>query len=313
MESALTIEDQDLLYSYRDYLLYERGLSQNTVKSYLADLQSLLDNTYVRDIHIQDLDLTAVRLWLAKRMDDGLSSTSLARAVAAVRNFSAWLYSNSITSSDFGKQLHSPKKGRYLPEVLNQQQVLKLIQQAETEVEKAESELDTLIKFQQLVIIELLYSSGLRVSELVQLPLSAVDLEHHSLRVLGKGNKERIVPLGKIAAERLSTWINSSRQRLLNLKPRAQNPYVFQGLHAQQINDRVIRKSLTDLSLAAQLPPISPHTLRHSAATHMLEAGADLRSVQDLLGHSSLQTTQIYTHISSSRLKAAVNQAHPRA
>ena len=314
--------DEELLVRYERHLRYERARSDHTVRAYLSDAVSLLEFTCekvkrdggddaerkARDLTIQDL-----RAWLAA--DAGHSPTTLARAAAAARTFTAWMCDTGLTDLDPGRRLRAPKRGRALPHVISADQARSILEEAENAAHEASvgpeggPEADPL-RVRDAAVLEVLYSCGLRVSELCALNRRSVDRVNRTLRVIGKGNKERVVPLGVPALEALDRWEQLGRPHLM----REDSQALFLGARGGRLNDRAVRTIVNRAAREGGLEGhISPHTWRHSAATHLMEGGADLRSVQDLLGHSSLQTTQIYTHVSAERLKDAVRHAHPRA
>lgn len=316
--------DEELLVRYERHLRYERARSDHTVRAYLSDAVSLLEFTCekvkrdggddaerkARDLTIQDL-----RAWLAARADAGHSPTTLARAAAAARTFTAWMCDTGLTDLDPGRRLRAPKRGRALPHVISADQARSILEEAENAAHEASVgpegalEVDPL-RVRDAAVLEVLYSCGLRVSELCALNRRSVDRVNRTLRVIGKGNKERVVPLGVPALEALDRWEQLGRPHLV----REDSQALFLGARGGRLNDRAVRTIVNRAAREGGLEGhISPHTWRHSAATHLMEGGADLRSVQDLLGHSSLQTTQIYTHVSAERLKDAVRHAHPRA
>ncbi|MDU5962971.1 MAG: tyrosine-type recombinase/integrase, partial [Dermabacter sp.] len=247
--------------------------------------------------------------------DAGHSPTTLARAAAAARTFTAWMCDTGLTDLDPGRRLRAPKRGRALPHVISADQARSILEEAENAAHEASvgpeggPEADPL-RVRDAAVLEVLYSCGLRVSELCALNRRSVDRVNRTLRVIGKGNKERVVPLGVPALEALDRWEQLGRPHLM----REDSQALFLGARGGRLNDRAVRTIVNRAAREGGLEGhISPHTWRHSAATHLMEGGADLRSVQDLLGHSSLQTTQIYTHVSAERLKDAVRHAHPRA
>ena len=310
--------DAEILERYERYLRYERARSEHTIRGYLSDAISLLE--YVcqerptgegaRSLTIRDL-----RAWLAAMADAGHSPTTLARGAAAARTFTAWMLEVGLVDLDPGRRLRAPKRARVLPHVISADQARGILDEAEhaaheeTVGPKGAHETDPL-RVRDAAILEVLYSSGLRVSELCALNLASVDRVNRTLRVIGKGNKERIVPLGVPALDAIDLWERVARPSLV----RDEREALFLGARGGRINDRAVRTVVDRAAREGGLEGhISPHTWRHSAATHLMEGGADLRSVQDLLGHSSLHTTQIYTHVSAERLRDAVRQAHPRA
>lgn len=300
------MELEQILADYQRELALRRGLSVHTVRAYLAEAESLLDflaqDSDDAIAALFELELADVRAWLAARQQSGQARASLARHSSAVRNFCSWLHQNKYTRVDAGARLKSPKAENRLPRVLTQDQANTLLEYAQ-ELAKTGEPMD----IRNWAIFEVLYATGIRVSELVGLDIPAIHPDS-TLRVLGKGNKERVVPFGKHARQALMSWL-SVREAVLAAPTQA----VFIGERGNRIDPRTVRTILTRLTTQAGVPEISPHGLRHSAATHLLEGGADLRSVQEILGHSSLGTTQRYTHVSAERLRQAFGQAHPRA
>ena len=275
--------------------------SVHTVRAYLSDVISLLDHA-ARDgcATPADLDITVLRGWLARRMADGAARTSQARRAAAVRTFTAWAHRCGLAPADAGAQLASPRAHRDLPTVLRAEQAASLVEAP------ADSDAVTL---RDRAVLEMLYATGVRVSELCGLDLADVDDARRVVRVFGKGAKERAVPYGIPAQRALDDWLRGGRPVLAAAGEKA----VFVGARGARVQQTVVRRIVAAAARAAGLPHVSPHDLRHSAATHLLDGGADLRAVQDLLGHASLSSTQIYTHVSTERLRAAFRQAHPRA
>jgi integrase/recombinase XerC len=276
--------------------------SAHTVRAYLGDVISLLDHA-ARDgcATPADLDITVLRGWLARRMADGAARTSQARRAAAARTFTAWAHRAGLAATDAGAQLASPRAHRDLPTVLRADQAADLVEAPPADAEP--------ITLRDRAVLEMLYATGVRVSELCGLDLTDVDDARRVIRVFGKGAKERAVPYGLPAQRALDAWLRDGRPRLATAGQKA----VFVGARGGRVQQTVVRRIVAAAARSAGLPHLSPHDLRHSAATHLLDGGADLRAVQDLLGHASLSSTQIYTHVSTERLRAAFRQAHPRA
>jgi integrase/recombinase XerC len=296
-----------LLGDYERHLGAERGLSAHTVRAYLGDVRSLLDHAArMGCTGPEAIDLRTLRSWLAKQQTTGHSRTTLARRATAARVFCAWLVRTGRAPVDAGAALGSPKAHRTLPPVLRPDEVESLIAAA-----TAAAEDGTAVGMRDVAVLEMLYATGARVGELVGLDLDDVDYERRVVRVLGKGRKERMVPFGGPAVRALDRWVVRGRPQLLT---ESSGPALFLGARGGRLDQRAVRtlvhRRLADVPGA---PDLGPHGLRHSTATHLLEGGADLRSVQELLGHASLATTQIYTHVSSDRLRKAYRQAHPRA
>ncbi|GAA2472865.1 tyrosine recombinase XerC [Winogradskya humida] len=274
--------------------------SAHTVRAYVGDAVSMLDYAAAAGCAAPaDLDITVLRGWLARMMAGGAARTSQARRAAAARTFTAWAHRNGLCSSDMGAQLASPKAHRDLPTVLRADQAAELV---ETTTDPH--------GVRDKAVLELLYATGVRVSELCGLDLTDVDENRRVVRVFGKGAKERAVPYGLPAQRALDEWLRDGRPKLAHP---GTDSALFLGARGGRLQQTVVRRIVRTAAQLAGLPHTSPHDLRHSAATHLLDGGADLRAVQDLLGHSSLSSTQIYTHVSTERLRAAFEQAHPRA
>jgi len=296
-----------LLADYERHLVSERDLAPHTVRAYLSDVTGLLDHAGRLGIDdVAALDLRTLRSWLARQQVTGHSRTTLARRATAVRVFTAWLARTGRIPADIGATLRSPKPHQVLPPVLRQDEARDLIDAA---TRLADDGSPTGLR--DVAMLELLYATGVRVGELVGLDIDDVDRSRNVLRVFGKGRKERTVPFGNPAATSVDAWLRLGRPRLV--VPGA-GAALFVGSRGRRIDQRAVRtlvhRRIADVEGA---PDIGPHGLRHTAATHLLEGGADLRSVQELLGHASLATTQLYTHVSTDRLRQAYRQAHPRA
>ena len=296
-----------VLADYERHLVSERDLAPHTVRAYLADVTGLLEHAgRLGRTEVTDLDLRTLRSWLAHQQVTGRSRTTLARRSTAVRVFTAWLARTGRTPADVGASLRSPKARQSLPPVLRADEAAELIAGAMRLADDGSA-----TGLRDVAMLELLYATGIRVGELVALDVDDVDRDRRVLRVFGKGRKERTVPFGGPAARALDAWLSGGRPSLV--APGA-GAALFLGARGGRIDQRAVRtmvhRRVADVPGA---PDIGPHGLRHTAATHLLEGGADLRSVQELLGHASLATTQLYTHVSTERLRAAYRQAHPRA
>ncbi|WP_370248739.1 tyrosine recombinase XerC [Nocardioides sp.] len=296
-----------LLADYERHLVAERDLTPHTVRAYLGDVSSLLDHADRCGLGApEELDLRTLRSWLARLQSTGRSRSTLARRATAARVFTAWLARTGRTSTDAGSALGSPRPHRTLPAVLRADEARALVESAVAGAAERGA-----VGRRDAAVLELLYATGVRVGELVGLDLDDVDRDRRVLRVLGKGRKERTVPFGRPAELALDRWLVQGRPELA--RPDS-GPALFLGARGARIDPRAVR-TLVHAAIAAVpgAPDLGPHGLRHSAATHLLEGGADLRSVQELLGHSSLATTQRYTHVTTDRLRRAYRQAHPRA
>ncbi|MCD2115501.1 MULTISPECIES: tyrosine recombinase XerC [Rhodococcus] len=296
------------LEDFVDHLRLEGNRSEHTIRAYRADIRSLLQHLADRnpDARITDLDLDLLRSWLAGMVAAGAARTTLARRTSSARVFTAWLVRTRRLDADPATRLVSPRPHRSLPAVLRDDQALEIMEAAKS----GARELDP-VALRDRVIVELLYATGIRVGELCAVDIDEVDAERRVVRVLGKGDKERIVPYGGPAAEALDAWLRHGRPHLARPSSGAA---LLLGKRGGRIDQRQVRSVVHDaVSSVPGAPDLAPHGLRHSAATHLLEGGADLRVVQEVLGHSSLATTQLYTHVSVARLRAAHDQAHPRA
>lgn len=291
--------------AYERHLAMERGLSPHTVRAYVGDAVDLLDHLARRSgVGLADLDIGVLRSWLARLRGAGAARTSMARRAASARVFTAFGYEAGLLRRDPGAQLATPKTRRELPAVLHTDQAGNLVESVT--VDDADP-----IALRDRLILELLYGTGIRVGELVRIDIDDVDAERRLVRVFGKGSKERSVPYGGPAQRALDGWLTRGRPAIVTSDS---GPALLLGRRGSRIDPRTVRRLVHQrIAQVPGAPDIGPHGLRHSAATHLLEGGADLRAVQELLGHSSLATTQIYTHVSVDRLRAAYRQAHPRA
>ncbi|MEU8250363.1 tyrosine recombinase XerC [Nonomuraea sp. NPDC048916] len=293
------LEVDEVVAEFGRYLRFERDLSPHTVRAYLSDVAALVDHL---DGRLEGLDIGALREWLADQHAEGKARATLARRTACVRTFTAYCHRRGWLPDDPGLLLGSAKAPRPLPSVLDQEQAQAVLDAPTTGEPK---------ELRDQAILELLYATGVRVSELCALDVDEVDRDRHVIRVLGKGRKERSVPFGLPALRALDRWCVHGRP--LWIRPRS-GAALFLGTRGGRIDAGTVRRVVhARLRQVEGAPDMGPHGLRHTAATHLLEGGADLRTVQELLGHASLNTTQIYTHVSIERLRAAYRQAHPRA
>jgi integrase/recombinase XerC len=314
------------LTAFGRHLAAERGLSPHTVRAYLGDVSALLQNA-AGPGGLADLDIARLRAWLAAERQAGHARATLARRAAAARTFTAFACREGWLATDPGAQLAAPKVNKRLPQVLRQDQMGAVLQPvpgqsagrqgaagpdpAPGNGADAPASVAAAVVLRDTAIMELLYASGIRVSELCGLDLGDLDPGRRTVRVLGKRSKERVVPVGIPAFRAADAWLEDGRQVLLAA---GSGPAIFLGVRGRRIDPRTVRRIVhTRVTAAPGVPDTGPHGLRHTAATHLLEGGADLRSVQEILGHASLATTQIYTHVSVERLLAAYQQAHPRA
>jgi integrase/recombinase XerC len=297
-----------VLEEFDEYLALQRDRSAHTRRAYLGDLRSLFDflGERVPNPGLDGLSLPILRSWLAAQAAAGAARTTLARRTSAVKTFTAWAMHRGLMSTDPANRLQVPKARRTLPAVLRQDQALDAMAAAKSGAQQG----DPLAQRDQL-IVELLYATGIRVSELCGLDVDDVDTGQRVLRVLGKGNKQRTVPFGEPAQAALTAWLSEGRPTLATADS---GPALLLGARGRRLDPRQARTVVHQTVAAVDgAPDIGPHGLRHSAATHLLEGGADLRVVQELLGHSTLATTQLYTHVTVARLRAVHDQAHPRA
>jgi integrase/recombinase XerC len=299
---------EKLIAAFTRHLEVERSLSVHTVRAYLGDLESLL--THLETIGVTDisqLELIHLRSWLANQQVKWGARTTLSRRAVSVRLFTKWAVKNKYLAKDVAATLATPKGHRTLPDVLD-------IADAKTAMDSLAtraSEEETPISLRDVAMVELLYATGARVAELCGLDVSDIDYDRQTIRVLGKGNKERSIPLGNPAMKALNVWLKEGRG---SIKNSLSGNAVFLGARGKRIDQRTVRTVVYNALQAIEgIERMGPHALRHSAATHLLEGGADLRTVQEILGHASLATTQIYTHVSTERLQKAFKQAHPRA
>ncbi|MBD8869046.1 tyrosine recombinase XerC [Nocardioides donggukensis] len=296
-----------VLGDYERHLVSERDLAPHTVRAYLGDVRTLLVHAgRLGHAGVDTLDLRSLRSWLALQQTTGRSRTTLARRATAARVFTAWLLRSGRAEVDAGALLGSPRAGRPLPEVLRPDEARALVESAAAAADDGSP-----VGLRDVAILELLYATGIRVGELCGLDVDDLDFERNVLRVLGKGRKERTVPFGHPAARAVRRWLEDGRP---SLRVEGAGAALLLGARGRRIDQRAVRRIVhARVAEVPGAPDLGPHGLRHTAATHLLEGGADLRTVQELLGHASMSTTQIYTHVSSERLRTAYRQAHPRA
>ncbi len=296
-----------VLAAYERHLVLERDLAPHTVRAYLGDLVGLFEVAgRLGHTSLRTIDLPTLRSWLASQQSLGKARSTLARRATAVRVFTSWAHRAGLIDADPGALLGSPKVHRTLPAALRTDEARALLAAAAVRADDGSP-----AGIRDVAVLELLYATGIRVGELCGLDVDDLDPERRVVRVLGKGRKERAVPYGQPAGRALDAWLLHGRS---SLAVAGAGPALFLGVRGRRIDQRAVR-TLVHARLAdvPGAPDLGPHGLRHTAATHLLEGGADLRSVQELLGHASLATTQIYTHVSADRLRNAYHQAHPRA
>lgn len=292
-----------VLEEFDEYLALQRGRSVHTRRAYLGDLRSLFEFT---GGGLGSLTLPKLRSWLAAQAGAGAARSTLARRTSAVKTFTGWAVQRGLLATDPAVRLQTPKAHRVLPSVLRRDQALDAMDALDSGAQQGDP-----LALRDRLIVELLYATGIRVSELCGLDIDDVDVSRRVLRVLGKGNKERTVPFGEPAEEALQNYLATGRPALVTA---ASGPALLLGARGGRLDQRQARTVVHQTMSAVEgAPDIGPHGLRHSAATHLLEGGADLRVVQELLGHSTLATTQLYTHVSVARLRAVHDQAHPRS
>ncbi|GAA3529619.1 tyrosine recombinase XerC [Aeromicrobium panaciterrae] len=296
-----------VLADYERHLVSERDLSTHSVRAYVTDLHALAIHAERLGVtNPSDLSIRTLRSWLANLQTLGKARTTLARRAASARVFTAWLVRTGRATADPGALLASPKARRELPDALTQTEMRAVLDAAVTDLADEGPR-----GLRDLAMLELLYATGIRVGELVGLDIDDLDRDRRVVRVFGKGRKERSVPYGAPAAEAVQHWLTTGRPTMVSAES---GSAVFVGVRGSRIDPRAVRRVVHErLGAVEGGPDLGPHGLRHSAATHLLEGGADLRSVQEILGHASLGTTQIYTHVSNDRLRAAYKLAHPRA
>jgi integrase/recombinase XerC len=297
----------EALAAYERHLVSERDLTAHTVRAYLGDVTSMLDQAArLGHTDVSSLDVRTLRSWLATQQSLGKARTTMARRATAVRVFTGWAHRTGRLAADPGAQLGSPKAHRTLPAALRVDEARSLL---EATTEQADD--GSPVGVRDVAVLELLYATGIRVGELCGLDVDDVDFERRVVRVLGKGRKERTVPFGVPADRALKRWLADGRGVLM---ASGAGGALFLGARGRRIDQRAVRTMVhARLAVVPGAPDLGPHGLRHTAATHLLEGGADLRTVQELLGHASLATTQIYTHVTTDRLRRAYRQAHPRA
>jgi len=294
--------NQAELDRFLEHLVVERGLAQHSLEAYRRDLTRYLTYLAARSLVPTALERTEVPRYLLRLREAGLAPRSVARHLSALRQFHRFLLREGLAAADPTAHLDSPRPWRRLPAVLGLEEVDRLLSAAVPSTPQG---------LRDRAMLELMYASGLRVSELIGVRLADLDFTVGVVRVVGKGSKERLVPVGDAAVARLRAYLAEGRPRL---ERRGPSPFLFLGRHGGPLTRQRFWQLIKRQAAAAGIAkPVTPHTLRHSFATHLLERGADLRAVQLMLGHADIGTTQIYTHVSRARLKAIYDQHHPRA
>jgi integrase/recombinase XerC len=316
------------LTGFERYLRAERSLSPHTVRAYIGDVTALLEHAVGHGVQAPDgLDVAQLRSWLAVQHEAGAARSTLARRGAAARTFTAFAHRRGWLATDPGPQLGTLKTRRTLPHVLRKDEMAAVLDAAGrraaapvaagagpadgTAGAEAEQRVAVAVALRDAAILELFYATGIRVSELCGLDTGSLDHSRRTVRVRGKGDKERTVPVGLPALRAVTRWLDAGHPVLT---AGASGAALFLGVRGGRLDPRTARRIVHErLRETGTVRDTGPHGLRHSAATHLLEGGADLRSVQEILGHSSPATTQIYTHVSIERIKSSYRQAHPRA
>ena len=300
----------DAVVRFGKHLEAQRGHSAHTRRAYLADVTGLLRYAVRHSARtLDDVQLHVLRGWLGSQAERGLARATLARRGAAARAFLRWAYHSGLTATDPSARLASPRTPRTLPTVLSTDAAARLLDTARDDAVAAQGD-ERPSALRAWAAAELLYGSGIRVGELVAIDLHDVDLRERLVRVLGKGGKERVVPFGVPAARAVSAWLDEGRPELAHAGTGAA---LLVGDRGGRWGQRQARETVHHLAARAGVEDVAPHALRHSAATHLLQGGSDLRSVQEVLGHANLATTQRYTHVDADRLRAVYTQAFPRA
>lgn len=296
-----------VLAVYERHLTSERNLAEHTVRAYIGDVGAMLEHAAaLGHTDLRSLDLRVLRSWLAKQQTLGRARSTMARRATAIRVFTAWAQRTGRADTDPGASLGTPKAHKSLPPALGITEARALLESAAVRADDGGA-----VGLRDVAILELLYATGIRVGELCGLDVDDVDRGRRVVRVFGKGRKERAVPYGVPADRAIADWLRQGRPELVS--PGA-GAAMFLGVRGARIDQRAVRTLVhARLAEVPDAPDMGPHGLRHTAATHLLEGGADLRSVQELLGHASLATTQVYTHVTTDRLRQTYRLAHPRA
>ena len=299
--NSLATSEQALISAFLDQLWLDKGVSQHTLSAYGTDLTKFALFLAAQQHGLVSCDGQLINHYLATRTDNGFSPRSTSRALSSLRRFYSYLHQQGTIAQNPLASVQNPKLGQSLPKTLSEQDVEALLNAPD---------ISDPIQFRDKAMLELLYASGLRVTELVSLSVQQINLQHGLVRVVGKGQKERLVPMGEEAAHWLLRYLREARAQLLGAQ---QQDVVFPSSRLQQMTRQTFWHRIKFYAKVAHIQaPLSPHTLRHAFATHLLNHGADLRVVQMLLGHSDLSTTQIYTHVAKARLQSLHRQHHPR-
>lgn len=303
-----TVTQSALLSAFEECLRHRRGLSEHTARAYVGDIEkfaAFLDPQVPVDDGLRTATLEDLRAWLGQMAAEGKSRTTLARRGASARSFFAWAHEDGYLATNPAARLASARPAHTLPEVLSISDVLSMLRVAHMRADDGDP-----IHLRDWAMAELLYATGMRVGELCGIDLGDIDLDERLVRVTGKGDKQRVIPFGVPAAGAIQAWLDRARPACVEAHT---STALFLGKRGSRVDQRQVREAIHQLAAFAGVPDVAPHALRHSAATHLLTRGSDLRSVQEVLGHASLATTQRYTHVSAERLRAAYQLAHPRA
>lgn len=302
--------EESLIDAWGVYLRANLAVSEHTLRAYASDLRAFIVYCQVDELSTENIrsvvTLRAIRAWLASLVQQGKSRSTISRRTASIRSFTAWAYRRGYLDSDPGLLVTSARGDQKLPQVQTPSDTAELLSYAATRAREENSP----AAIRDWAILETIYATGIRVSEVCSLDTTSIDQKGMTLRVIGKGNKERVVPFTRACLSALQAWLSHGRPSLAI--PEAGRA-LFVGDKGRRIDPRVIRAMIHRMCAQAGVRDLAPHALRHTAATHILAGGADLRAVQEMLGHSSLQTTQRYTHVDAQRLSAIYKQAHPRA
>ena len=302
--------EEALIDAWGVYLRANLAVSEHTLRAYVSDLRAFIVYCQVDELSTENIrsvvTLRAIRAWLASLVQQGKSRSTISRRTASIRSFTAWAYRRGYLDSDPGLLVTSARGDQKLPQVQTPSDTAELLSYAATRTREENSP----AAIRDWAILETIYATGIRVSEVCSLDTTSIDQQGMTLRVIGKGNKERVVPFTRACLSALQAWLSHGRPSLAI--PEAGRA-LFVGDKGRRIDPRVIRSMIHRMCAQAGVRDLAPHALRHTAATHILAGGADLRAVQEMLGHSSLQTTQRYTHVDAQRLSAIYKQAHPRA
>ena len=302
--------EESLIDAWGVYLRANLAVSEHTLRAYVSDLRAFIVYCQVDELSTENIrrvvTLRAIRAWLASLVQQGKSRSTISRRTASIRSFTAWAYRRGYLDSDPGLLVTSARGDQKLPQVQTPSDTAELLSYAATRAREENSP----AAIRDWTILETIYATGIRVSEVCSLDTTSIDQQGMTLRVIGKGNKERVVPFTRACLSALQAWLSHGRPSLAI--PEAGRA-LFVGDKGRRIDPRVIRSMIHRMCAQAGVRDLAPHALRHTAATHILAGGADLRAVQEMLGHSSLQTTQRYTHVDAQRLSAIYKQAHPRA